>query len=222
MSISTAPRSTRIRGWADAPEIKGLESPRETVRGPSSQRSEGGRPPIIVDPVTVGEHDAEGERGALLETRRKQKVIPTVPIDLPEVIDAPDKVFEDPNDPAQMERRRAYELELAQSGVKLLTPQFPELFKDVEPIDVAAHSRARDQVNTAAGVPGAPGFLIEEETSDDFLDAPELVYEPDGKTLLQRLAAEGYDISDLGTLADQIEQRTGRKVPELPPLNDGG
>src|SRR5947208_3423331 len=74
----------------------------------------------------------------------------------------------------------------------------------------------------AAGVPGAPGFIIEEETSDDFLDAPELVYEPDGKTLLQRLAAEGYDISELGTLADQIEQRTGRKIAELPPLNDGG
>lgn len=40
-----------------------------------------------------------------------------------------------------------------------------------------------------------------------------------GLTLLESIAARGYDVSDLGTLAAQVEGRTGRTVPDLPPVD---
>lgn len=63
-------------------------------------------------------------------------------------------------------------------------------------------------------------MYLDQDTTDDFLDAPELVYAPLGRTWEERLAAQGYDLQDLGALAGHLEQRGTRAVPELPPLTE--
>lgn len=62
-----------------------------------------------------------------MATPADQPVVFVVPIDLPEIMDAPTKRFEDPENEEEMASRREYEQRLADQGVRLLTPQFPEL-----------------------------------------------------------------------------------------------
>lgn len=62
-----------------------------------------------------------------------------------------------------------------------------------------------------------PKFVIDADSTDDFLDLPEPLYGPEGNTIWQPYEEEGYELSDLGTLAEPAERR-GETVPSLPPL----
>ena len=62
------------------------------------------------------------------------------------------------------------------------------------------------------------GYL-DQDTTDAFLDGDVPKYE-DGKTSEQRDAEKGYAGISLGDLADAVEAREGRKLPELPPLTE--
>ena len=59
-----------------------------------------------------------------------------------------------------------------------------------------------------------PGIYVDADTTDAFLDGPVTRY-PLGASLLDQLEAEGYDTSDLGTLARQMMD-AGRLLPPLP------
>lgn len=61
-------------------------------------------------------------------------------------------------------------------------------------------------------------MYVDEDTTDEFLDGPMPEY-TDGLTLWEGLEAQGYDLSDLGTVAAQMRAR-GRDVPERPPLTE--
>jgi hypothetical protein len=63
------------------------------------------------------------------------------------------------------------------------------------------------------------GFFIDKDTTDEFLDAPLLVYAPDGRGFVELMEEDGYDLSDLGTLAEQMEAR-GHRLPDLPPITE--
>lgn len=63
------------------------------------------------------------------------------------------------------------------------------------------------------------GYYIDQDTTDAFLDAPELRYEG-GLTHQERLEAEGYNLDDLSSLAEQIAERHGKPLRKLPPPTD--
>lgn len=60
------------------------------------------------------------------------------------------------------------------------------------------------------------GSYADVDTTDEFLDSPDLAYRG-GKSWEQRIAAQGHDGSDLSTLADDISRRRGVEKLELPP-----
>lgn len=51
------------------------------------------------------------------------------PLDVADYADLPPLEYEDEDNAAEMKARYEYENELAKQGVKLLSPQFPELFR---------------------------------------------------------------------------------------------
>jgi hypothetical protein len=44
--------------------------------------------------------------------------------------------------------------------------------------------------------------VIDVDSTDDFLDLPEPLYGPEGKTIWHLYEEQGYDLTDLGTLAE--------------------
>ena len=84
-----------------------------------------------LDPVRLKALMETPKRRDRLQTQAKkhQKVVPTVPIDVPR--SSLPTCASRTSTTAAMERWREYERELAAQRVKLLTPQFPELFRPV-------------------------------------------------------------------------------------------
>lgn len=62
-------------------------------------------------------------------------------------------------------------------------------------------------------------MTVDQDTTDAFLDRDVPLY-AGGRTFNVSRAMRGADTADLAKLADEHEERTGRPLPELPPLVD--
>ena len=61
-----------------------------------------------------------------------------------------------------------------------------------------------------------PPHVLDIDSDDTFLDRPRPRH-ANGETLEESLIRQGYDLSDLGTLAAQLQERRGYQLPALPP-----
>src|SRR5204862_994977 len=123
----------RLTNELGVPPLPRRRRPTDSLRPASAgrgiQHDPSARWPL--DPVRLKALMETPKRRDRLQTQAKkhQKVVPTVPIDVPR--SSLPTCASRTSTTAAMERRREYERELAAQRVKLLTPQFPELFRPV-------------------------------------------------------------------------------------------